>query len=597
MIDVTGLRDGERDVVLRQIAEAATEELVSRMARDPERYTETALAGLYRALAGHGTGYLTAEEDHFVGKLSIRKREILRRIELVQAHADDEERQKAAFAAIKDDPKVLFDDWLWMTDPRLKGLRTIPFRLFDIQRRVIDFIMESQRAGESCQIKKSRDLGISVIAAGIGTALWLTWPASICTYGSRKEDLVHKKGDLDSLLEKVSVVLRLLPAWMIPDGFKERDHFNFMNVINPVNGAQLKGEAGEELGRGGRATIFFADEFAFVKEQKKSQEALSATTDCTVYFSTSGGVNTHFYLMEKRRMYRFMKVPWHHDERKLDSLDDLGNPKADSSWRRKKLKELGGDEAAFGREYACEDEAGLDETVCPLAWVDAAIDLKLEAGSETVAGLDIGGGGPDESVLIIRRGGLVVHKKVWTRIEPKYLAPRVHVYCTAFGVQYLYYDHSGIGSTFEGPIRAQNPPYKVMGIDAQRPADKLFRYDDDPSKPAAERFANKTTELWWSLRRRFHRTWEHVNGNATYPHDELISIPNDALLISQLSTRKFFMNGQGKLQLEDKRKLRDSPDRADALVMAEEKRLQRLTAIGADTRTKSEVERGNRYEW
>ncbi len=71
------------------------------------------------------------------------------------------------------------------------------------------------------------------------------------------------------------------------------------------------------------------------------------------------------------------------------------------------------------------------------------------------------------------------------------------------------------------------------------------------------------------LRERFRKAWEYQEGTAKHPTDEMISIPNNATLISQLSTPLVEVAESGKLRIESKAKMRTrgvkSPDHADML--------------------------------
>ena len=56
--------------------------------------------------------------------------------------------------------------------------------------------------------------------------------------------------------------------------------------------------------------------------------------------------------------------------------------------------------------------------------------------------------------------------------------------------------------------------------------------------------------------------------------ERIVRIPNDARLLKQLSTRQYYMDRKGKIKVETKDEWRkrleisESPDRADAVVMA-----------------------------
>jgi hypothetical protein len=51
-------------------------------------------------------------------------------------------------------------------------------------------------------------------------------------------------------------------------GFVEKVHDNYMRIINPDNGATITGEAGDNIGRGGRTTMYFLDEWALLNVRK-----------------------------------------------------------------------------------------------------------------------------------------------------------------------------------------------------------------------------------------------------------------------------------------------------------------------------------------
>jgi len=93
-----------------------------------------------------------------------------------------------------------------------------------------------------------------------------------------------------------------------------------------------------------------------------------------------------------------------------------------------------------------------------------------------------------------------------------------------------------------------------------------------PGKENKDMFLNLKAQLWWELRDRFERTYEHVNNIKKYPVDKLISIPNDPQLISELSQPKVETNEAGKLKIESKLKLTrrgiKSPNKAEALTLA-----------------------------
>jgi len=543
----------------------AAAELFRRYIASTDQLDAIRLHRLYRAIivedfrplltAGGPLGVVDEEDEGYAV-------EIRRRI----AHLDAANKDPAAeLEKCRADWHYWASHWLWMIDPRRSGLRDCPIVLWPIQHEIAAWVLDAYAAKESRMIKKSRDMGFSVLMVGIATWLWLYRPSTIIGFGSRKQTLVHKLWDVDSLLEKVRYVLHHLPHWMLPPGYDEDKHFNSMNIRNP-NGSQIKGESGYDIGRGGRTSIFFADEFSRLEHQPAAHKALTGNTDCCVYFGTSAGTRTYFYEMEVRGALPCKVVPWYHDPRKIDDPAEVGDPKAASAWRDAKAKEMNA--VSFAQEYACDDLHSETNTVIPVEWIEAATRLRTERAAPIVAGLDPSEEGADEAVLVIRAGPVIICQQSWPKTTLRELAADTHRLCQLHDVKYLYYDSSGLGQGFEGPIQRLRPMYTVQGINQQqRPTETIYR--DDPERNARERFGDISTELWWALRLKLHASWEHVEGYETHQPEQMLALPDDPVMTRQLASRTWRLDAQGRIVLTSKRHLSSSPDRADALAQAE----------------------------
>lgn len=158
--------------------------------------------------------------------------------------------------------------WAWTADPRPDApLTFIPFLPFEFQEKAIAWLWDLVNVRiKDGHLDKSRDLGASWIATTFTVACWLTAPSSqpfLCTFGSRKEDLVDKIGDGDTLLEKVRITLRMVPGWMLPKGFSFAKNATYLRITNVVTGSMIKGEsANDDFARGGRQTMVIFDEGA-----------------------------------------------------------------------------------------------------------------------------------------------------------------------------------------------------------------------------------------------------------------------------------------------------------------------------------------------
>jgi phage terminase large subunit len=97
-------------------------------------------------------------------------------------------------------------------------------------------------------------------------------------------------------------------------------------------------------------------------------------------------------------------------------------------------------------------------------------------------------------------------------------------------------------------------------------------------KTAKEKFKNYKAELWWTMRERFLRAYEHLQWlknpeeGKQHPEEDLIAIPREAReLVMQLSQPKADYSETGKIEIEGKKALErrgiKSPDYAEALML------------------------------
>ena len=74
-------------------------------------------------------------------------------------------------------------------------------------------IINSQSAG---LVEKSRDMGATWTTVAFSVWLWLFRPGSAIGFGSRKELLVDRLGDMDSIFEKIRYTIKMLPGFLLP---------------------------------------------------------------------------------------------------------------------------------------------------------------------------------------------------------------------------------------------------------------------------------------------------------------------------------------------------------------------------------------------
>lgn len=492
-----------------------------------------------------------------------------RRIRMAARLKGDRRGQAIVKRHLANDPVAFFNDWVWTYDPRNTGAisKRLPMRLWPRQEDLVLWLVGLFVARQHGLVKKGRDVGATWIAAGIAVWLWLFHEDTTVTFGSRKQDLVDKLGDPKTIFSKIRDIIAYLPKWMLPAGFKRSEHDNFLRIINPENGSIITGEAGDEAGRGGRSSIYLFDEFAFLPRAERVKAAIMDNSDCVIEYSTSNGLGTQFHADEVGGAMAVFRINYLDDPRKAPH----------DAWRAKKIAEIG--PVNFAREHEMDDASALDRVVIPATWVMAAVGYELESGAARQAGLDVATVGDAETVLVGRSGAVLELLDAWQGLDTTESAERAARTCVDHRYAVLAYDSIGVGAGVEGELRrrqraigaGQALGFQFEGVNGgSAPTDTV--YDDAPETPATERFRNLRAELWWSLRRRFEKTYQHRNGYRSWPLDEQISIPNDSKLIAQLSSVLWQPTEGGKIKIESKEDMRKrgvaSPDRADATVYA-----------------------------
>ena len=473
-----------------------------------------------------------------------------------------------AFAYYRKNPVEAIEHWCTTYDPRNvgKGLPAyMPFILFDKQKEYVDWLQDRLEWSEEGIAEKSRDMGITWVSVAFAWWKWFFFEGANISFGSRVERLVDKIGDPDSIFEKFRQLMRYMPREMRPIGWNEKEHAAYMKIRNPENGSTVTGEAGKNIGRGGRSTMYFIDEAAFIEYPELVDKALSENTDCKVYVSTPNGTGNPFYRKRFSGNFPVFTFHWRSDPRK------------DDAWYAQKKKTL--EPEALAQEVDLDYEASAGDVVCPAAWVRASQSLRILFAKEGklpkaiggIAGLDVGAG-QAPSVFIPRYGARVDRSEQWTLDDSINTAGSASDLADSKNCSILKFDSIGVGrgvasafrriegATFEG-VNAGNKPTRTRWPDGKRARDK---------------FTNLKAELWWIVRDKLRATYEHslfLSGEDGIEHtiDEMILLPDDAELASQLSLPRYMKLESGKIQIESKKALKtrgiDSHDHADALVL------------------------------
>jgi phage terminase large subunit len=451
--------------------------------------------------------------------------------------------------------------WGWTLDPREAAAgrpAVLPFAPFPRQVELLRWLESRESAQEDGLVEKSREVGVTWLCCAFALHRWLFRRGYKVGFGSRKLELVDRKGDPDSIFEKLRFLLDNLPAWMLPPGFDPGRHAVEAKLINPHNGSTITGEGGDEIGRGGRCSVFFVDEAASLPHPQLADAALSQTTRIRIDVSTPKGPGNPFARKRFSGRCPVFTFHWKQDVRK------------GQDWYAKECARLG-DAVLIAQELDIDYSASVEGIAIPGAWVRAAVGLQLPPSRETVAGWDVAEEGRCKNVLIARKGPVVLPPLDWGHLNTTEGAWKAADEAERLGASALYYDVVGPGMGVKGTFasggrRLRFVPVGVNGGD--RPTETLW----PDGRTSRERFHNLRAELWWLLRCRFERAYEHVTQGRAHRPEDMVSVPDHPQLIAQLSLPLWRQTDRGRLKLESKEDMRrrgvQSPDFADALALA-----------------------------
>jgi len=483
-----------------------------------------------------------------------------RRIERLLAIRKDKKKLAAAKVYYAANYADFISDWMVTYDPR-KTPSMVPFILWPKQREYIQWLSDRYAAKEDGLVEKSRDAGATFLNAAFAVCLWTFEPGSKVSFGSRKEALVDKIGDTDTIFEKIRIILRGLPKEFLPVGYNELKHATYMKVLNPQNGSTITGEAGDNIGRGGRSGLYIKDESSHYERPELIDAALSQNSDVKIDVSTPNGNGNPFY---KKRFGGKIKVFI------FDWRDD---PRKDAEWYQKQKDQL--EPWILAQEVDRDYNASVENICIPARFVQAAVNLDLPEIGHGIAGLDVADEGGDANAFIARRGPKVYHVESWKEGDTTQTANRAIRLSGDHRVRLLNYDSIGVGAGVKGEFRRINEsvldttilPHTIAVNVGVSPTEGMFN-----DRPNDEMFANLKAEIIWKLRQRFERTYEYVMGIKAWPVEDLISIPNNQELISELSRPLREITDGGKIKIESKKAMKKrgipSPNLMDALGLA-----------------------------
>ncbi|MFH8577137.1 hypothetical protein [Streptomyces zaomyceticus] len=284
--------------------------------------------------------------------------------------------------------------------------------------------------------------------------------------------------------------------------------------------------------------------------------------------STPGPTTGRFYDIHRRAPGL---EDWYTRHVTLDEAIAAGRISED--WARQRAKQWGADSALYANRVLGEFRAADEDSVIPLAWVEAAVERwqawdaagRPPVEGRRILGVDVARSGGDSTILVHRHGLLVAHLDAYDRQDTMQTTARVQAAVTGTGEDEAgdeeaaagmvpVVDSIGVGGGVVDRLRELRVPvlaYTGAAKTKQRTRDGEWG------------FTNVRSAAYWRLR----ELLDPAFGAE-------LALPPDDLLLSDLTTPTWDVTTgvPPKIQVERKEdvvaRLGRSPDRGDAVVMA-----------------------------
>lgn len=477
----------------------------------------------------------------------------------------------------KDNPIDLIQDFGTTFDPRMVEVGRsplMPFILFPEQVDWLKWVLECWRDRENGLSDKSRDMGLTWCASGLTCAMAVSHSGFVAGFGSRKEDLVDKAGDPDAIFFKLRFFLQNLPpefrgGWNIFD----HTHSSHMRIVIPDTGAVIRGEGGKNIGRGGRASMYFVDEAAHLESPQAVETSLSATTNCRIDISSVNGMNNPFAEKRHSGRVRVKTMHWKNDPRKNQAWYDKQKAKFNA--------------LVVAQEIDIDYSASAEGVLIPLEWIDAAIDAHVKLGigmtGSRFAALDVADEGKDANAFTSRIGVVLDFAQTWSGKGSNIYATtmRANNLCVTLGADEYQYDSDGLGVGVRGdneainalPDRANLPKIEAVAF---RGSGELR--DKERQVPGGYSgilnvnfFQNRKAQEYWALRTRFENTYRAVVENIIVDPEDIISLssslPDIQKIRMELHQPIYHPATSGKLMIDKTPDGMVSPNYADSIMI------------------------------
>ncbi len=271
--------------------------------------------------------------------------------------------------------------------------------------------------------------------------------------------------------------------------------------------------------------------------------------------STPGAPSGRFYEIHQRRPGL---EDWWTRHVRLEETVDAG--RVSTEWAEQRARQWGAGSALYANRVLGEFHSSDEDSVIPLAWVEAAVERWREwddAGrpgrtAPVAVGVDVADGGTDDTVLAPRFGRFVDELRRSHLEDTMQTTGRVAGVLRSYGRGRAIVDAIGIGAGI--PPRLREEGFEAVAFVASQGTELTDRTGEFE-------FVNKRAAAWWTMRELLDPQYE-----------ENIALPDDDLLIGDLTAPTWKVTSSGKIQIEAKDDIRKrigrSTDAGDAVVQS-----------------------------
>ena len=222
------------------------------------------------------------------------------------------------------------------------------------------------------------------------------------------------------------------------------------------------------------------------------------------------------------------------------------NPHNPKDYVEQMRKDFGDDEMFIKRYLEGNwDDIAQGNFVIPKGFLEEAVGKDIVWENKIGMGIDVARFGEDETVFYVLDGGRHITSHFAFKRSTDETSLLAQKFINDNDVQITCIDDIGVGGGVTDMLGSYLRIEGIQGINVGR------RSDD-------ERFFNMRAQLWWHAREAFKAG--------------KVSLPNDPKLIRQLGAVMYNYRGTGKVIVEPKqdtkRRIGQSPDRADAFILA-----------------------------